>query len=439
MDILDIFQRLTVALAAGLLIGIERGWREREDPEGSRTAGIRTFTLSGFLGGLWGLLAKTTGENGIIAFAIAFASFGAIIFIFRFREALDDEDFGVTTVIAALITFALGAYAVIGEIAVAAAGSVVTAGLLAAKGALHQWIRKLTWEELRSGIVLLAMTVILIPILPNKTVGPYNLINPLELWLMTVLIAVVSFAGYVAIKLAGERAGIILSGIAGGMTSSTAVTVHMARLAKQHPDRQNLFISGAALAGGTMMLRVLTVAAVFNFELLRWLLPSLLPAGIAMAALGLILLSTQARQNSINHDITYKNPFDLTAVLQFGALLAIILIVSKLLSTLVGPNALYLFSAVSGIGDVDAITLSMTRLGKGALSNETAAFAILIAVAANTFSKVGIAGFAGGNSTGFKLFVVSAIALLIGYAGLLYGQSVEFGEFFKTLTEQKAG
>jgi len=259
VDTFELVGRLAVALAIGLVIGIERGWKQRGEAEGERAAGLRTHALSGLLGGIWGALALNTGQAGVIAVALAFAAFTAAIAVFRYREMVHDKTFGATTVVAAMLAFALGALAVTGDRTAAAAAGVATAMLLALKAALHEWVKRLTWEELRAGLILLAMSVILLPLLPDRELSPSFPVNPHEIWLLTILIAALSFAGYVAIRLAGPSIGVLLSGLAGGLVSSTAVTLNMARLARADGERCNIFAAGVLVASAVMMLRVLII------------------------------------------------------------------------------------------------------------------------------------------------------------------------------------
>jgi len=214
LDTFEFIKHLAVALAIGLIIGIERGWKQREEQEGERAAGLRTHALAGLLGGVWGAIARTFGDWGVVALGLAFAVFTASIVLFRLREMQHAKSFGATTVVAAMLAFSLGAFAMVNIVAAAAAG-VATAMLLALKAGLHAWLKRLTWEELRAGLVLLAMTVILLPILPDREMGPLRALNPHEIWLMTVTIAAMSFAGYVAIREAGAEHGVVLSGLAG--------------------------------------------------------------------------------------------------------------------------------------------------------------------------------------------------------------------------------
>lgn len=417
MDLFELFQRLSVALAIGLLIGLERGWQMRGDAEGERAAGFRTHALGGLLGGVWGAIATRTDSAGIIALAVAFATYSAAVTVFRYRETGHDGTFGVTTVIAGMLAFALGAFAVLGDMRAAAACGVAAAGLLALKNVLHGWLKKLSWIELQSALVLLAMSFILLPLLPNRTVDPWGALNPFELWLMTILIAAISFAGYAAIKALGTGRGVLFSGIAGGLASSTAVTLTMTRLAKQHPEQRDTLLGGVVIAGATMIARVLVLTGVINSAVLERLLLPLGFAGVALAGAAAFLMSRDDKDGGDHRAIALSNPFELTTVLKFGALLTVVALVAKLATRVAGDFGAYAVAALSGIADVDAITLSMARLGDGAITPDVAAIAIALAVAVNTCAKAALGWLAGGYQCGWRLAAASAIAAAAGLLG----------------------
>lgn len=426
MDTLELFQRLSVALAIGLLIGLERGWHMRTEADGARAAGFRTHALGGLLGGIWGALAQRSAiggasGDGLIALAIAFAVYSAAVILFRYRETGHDGTFGMTTVVAAMLAFALGAFAVAGDTRVAAASGVAVAGLLALKSTLHASIRQLSWLELRSVLVLAAMTFIALPLLPNRTIDPWGAINPFELWLMTIFIAAISFTGYAAIKMLGAQRGILLGAISGGLASSTALTLTNARLARQHPQQRDPLIGGALIAGATMVARVLIVAGILNQGLLGKLVAPLGAACLVFAAAGMWMLRSGTTAESNSAQIQVKNPFELDTVLKFGALLMLISLLAKAATTYAGSGGVYALAAVSGIADVDAITLSMARLGGSATTLDVAALAIALAVAVNTISKAILGAVAGGADVGMRLLAASAAALLAGIAGFLAG------------------
>ncbi|MFA5900380.1 MAG: MgtC/SapB family protein [Hyphomicrobium sp.] len=420
MDTYQLIQRLAVALAIGLIIGIERGWKQRAEPEGERAAGLRTLTLSGLLGGVWGALALGAGPWGVAGLGLAFAAFTGVIVLFRYREMRHEGSFGATTVVAAMLAFALGALAVLGDPRAAAAAGVATALLLALKSWMHAWLARLTWEELRSGLILLAMTVIMLPLLPDREVSGWLPVNPREVWLMTIFIAALSFAGYVAIRVAGSELGILLSGLAGGLVSSTAVTLNMAHLAREHPSHRETFAAATMLAGGMMMLRVLVVVGVVNAALLVKLVPGLMLAAAAQAGFGALLAWRAGTDAEEQEPLALRNPFDFLAVLQFGALLAVIMALANGVAAWAGSAGAYALAAVSGIVDVDAISLSMARLAPDRLSADSAVIAILIAVGVNTISKVALASSAGGWSYARLLAPVLGATLIAGGLGMWF-------------------
>ena len=306
METLALFQRLAVALAIGLLVGLERGWKYRDEAEGERTAGLRTFALSGLLGGIAAALTLVTAPVTLGLIALAYtAAFTA----FHLLEAARDNNFSVTGVVAGLLTFALGAYAVLGDLTVAVAGAVATTALLAAKQPLHRWVGALSWVEIRAGLILLAMTFLLLPILPDRPVDPWGTINPREIWLFAILMAAVSFAGYWAVKLVGDRAGIAVAGLAGGLASSTATTLTLARMSKAAGGGETLLAGGILLAGAVMLVRVAAIAGAVQPALLPSLAPPVIGAAVAFLVIGFALVrrgGDAARQAGLK----LENPFE---------------------------------------------------------------------------------------------------------------------------------
>lgn len=418
MDTFQLVQRLAVALAIGLIIGIERGWKQREEAEGDRAAGLRTHALTGLLGGVWGALALAAGDNGAIALGLAFVAFAAAIAVFRYREMLHDGTYGATTVVAAMAAFSLGALAVMGDMTAAAAAGVAVALLLALKAALHHWVERLTWAELRAGLTLLAMTVILLPLLPDREIAAWLPVNPREVWLLTILIAALSFAGYVAIRFAGPGIGVLLSGIAGGLVSSTAMTLNLARLAHDHPERVKLFAAGIMLSNGMMMLRVIVLVGIINAELMRYLLLPLILAVAAQAAVAGLLGNWARGDSEVGGSLALQNPFDLKVVLEFGALLALIMALANWISAWAGSQGAMVLAAASGIVDVDAISISLARLAPASLSSTSAAYAILIAVVVNSVTKAALGWTADGVKLVKLLAAGLAVAIVAGGIGL---------------------
>jgi uncharacterized membrane protein (DUF4010 family) len=411
LDETETLSRLGLALAIGFLIGVERGWREREEGEGERAAGLRTFALIGLLGGVWGFLSM---ELGPAPMGLGFLAFAAAFVLFRWRETEHEKSFGMTTVVAGFLTFSLGTLAVLGDMVAAAAAGVATAALLAAKEWLHGWLRILTWPEIRATLILLAMSFVALPVLPDEGYGPYEAINPRTIWLMTIVIAGVSFAGYVAVKIAGEKYGTLIAGIAGGVVSSTATTLAMARRAKLSPPAWRSPLGGALAASATMFVRVAIIVAIFGANLLPLVLGPLGAAFVVTIVAALFLNPPWARSTLREKvdEAAYTNPFELRAVLAFAALLVVVIIATRALTDALGDRGLIVLAAIAGVPDVDAVTLSMTELS-GPADREIAA-AILVAVAANSLSKSAIALAVGGTRFGVAYLAASLSAIVVG-------------------------
>jgi len=405
---------LGIALAIGLLVGIERGWKERSAEEGSRIAGIRTFGLLGLLGGLWALLAEDMGN---MLLGISFLALTAILIAGYWRERQIDHDLGITTLIAALVTFALGALAIRGQIHIAITGAVITVTLLSLKPTLHSWLRHLAPEEFYAALKLLLISVVLLPVLPNQGYGPWEAINPYQVWWMVVLIAGLSFAGYLAMKLVGTKRGILLTGVFGGVVSSTATTLTFSRLAKQI-NMGRLLSLGVLVASTTMFPRVLIEVSIINPALLTHLLAPLSLITFVTAGYCAWLWHTIDNTHGAT-TLRLKNPLQLRSALQFGLLLAAIMLLAEAFRAWLGEAGIYLLAAVSGLADVDAITLSLANMAHADLAADVASRAILLATLVNTLVK-GILVFVIAGGSMAKHFAPGLILMLATGVGSLF-------------------
>jgi len=414
MDTAELFQRLGLSLAIGLLIGLERGWRERDERDGSRTAGIRTFTLIGALGGIWGAMTPLIGPIPLAAASLGFAASFAF---FEWREMKAKGEFSLTSTIAGYIAFALGVYAVLGDRIVAAALGVAVVALLAARTPLHRFLDTLTWPELRSAILLLGMTFVVLPFLPNRTLDPWDAFNPYELWLITVVLAAISFAGYVAVRVLGERWGLLVSSVAGSFVSSTTVTVTNARLAAQSPPDKFPFLAlTICIAWITSLFRMAALGIGINRVLLE---PLIVPVAMAGAVLGLAALYFYWR-SAPNHTSTeqaFRNPLDLEFVLSLGVLIAVIAVAAKAASESLGQAGLLAVAGLSGFADVDPVTVSSARLAGTSITSDQAAQAILLAAGANLVTKMS-AIWIGGWRFAAPVTAAGILAILAGAVGL---------------------
>ncbi len=420
MDLQDLISRLALALGIGLLIGLERGWRARGARPGSRAAGIRTFAISGLLGGVIAALAQAAGGAaslvGGLILGLAFATHGIIVALFSRDENLAAGIFSVTTAVAGMLTFALGAYAVLGDMRIAAGAAVAAAALLALREELHGWVQKITWPELRSGLVLLAMSFIGLPILPDEPIGPFGGVNLREVWIIAIVLAAVSFLGYAAVKYFGARRGMLLAAAAGGLASSTAVTIANARRAAAGEGAPRLLAAGVAVASGVMFLRVVAIVTALNPALLILVAPPLLAATLVALGFALALMFWHQPGRKDYRSADFRNPFDFLSVVGFALFLAAIIVLGRVVGQAFGVTGAVAGALVVGLVDVDSVTVSMLRLTPGTLTGEQAVFAILAAVASDTVSKVAIGAAIGRGWFAADLAAMAAACLGAGGA-----------------------
>lgn len=402
--------QLAVALAVGLLVGIERGWKRREAEEGQRTAGLRTFGLLGLLGGLAGLVSI---EGGLIPASLMFVGVAGFLAVMYALDSRASNDLGATTEIAALTTFVLGTMAGLGHLAIASAAAVVMVVLLGAKSLLHDWLEELRRPELVAAAKLLVISVVLLPLLPNEGYGPWQSLNPYVIWWMVVLVAGVSFVGYFAVRLAGARAGIAFTALFGGLASSTAVTLHLSRLAAGTRANHRLLAGGILLACGMMFPRLLLVAVVINPALWSSLAGPVSIMSILVLGPAIWLVGRPAREVTADN-VLPTNPLELTSALAFGALLAAIMLLGKALTEWFGDAGVYALAAASGVADVDAINLSLAGMSQDDLALAVAGLGILIAAGVNSLVKAGITAFSAQRATSVPVAVVLVLAVLAG-------------------------
>jgi uncharacterized membrane protein (DUF4010 family) len=394
-----LLSRVTLAFGIGLLIGLERGWSTREMRPGSRVAGIRTFGISGLLGGLVAALAAPQGlplqTGGALFAASSFATFAAVFVIFSRNASVADGNRSVTGAIVALLTFILGAYAVLGDRRIAAAAAVSATGVLAFREGIHRWIAHITRRELESGLALLAMSFIALPVIPDSAVGPWGGVNPREIWIIAIALAGVSFAGYVAVRYFGEGRGELISAAVGGIVSSTAVAIANARKASRGEVSAPLLAAATSLAMAVSFVRVTAIAGALSPSLLLPLGIPLIVASVVAVAFALLRARRHVSADSAAERPEFRNPFGFWSVLAMAALMGVLIVLGRLIRERFGDSGTIGGAAAMGLLDVDAMTVSMARLATGGLAPQFAAWAILAGVGSNTVLKVVIAGIAG--------------------------------------------
>ncbi|WP_395355776.1 MgtC/SapB family protein [Vibrio sp. D3] len=377
---------LLIALLLGAIVGTQRGWVMRNSVEGSRVAGIRTFSLVGLLGGLVGILANIYTPL-LIGFAlIALVILTCIAFVIQQKKS---GDVSITGVVSIMVVFVLGNLAVSGEAVLAAAAAVITAVVLDNKRELHQALQKLQEYELDAALRLLLISIVMLPLLPNQSYGPWNALNPYEIWWMVVLIASISFVGYFAIKIGGAKRGILFTSIFAGLSSSTALTLQFSHLSREQASISPLLASGILLSCGTMFPRLLIVLSVINPQLVKLLWPIVMAMMVALY-IPAWWIWRRSEVEQIEQSNKQTNPLALQSALFFGLVLALIMLLAHALSDWFGNAGVLILSALSGITDVDAISLTLGRQSTQTLSVTTAALGILIAASVNTIVKMGM-------------------------------------------------
>jgi uncharacterized membrane protein (DUF4010 family) len=276
-----------------------------------------------------------------------------------------------------VLTFALGAYGMMGDMRAAAGLAVAASLILALREPLHGWVEKLTWPELRSALVLLAMTFIALPIVPNASIGPFGGVNPREVWVIAIVLAGVSFVGYVAVKYFGASHGVLLAGAAGGLASSTAVTIANARRAASHEGSPRLLAAGVAMASAIMFLRVCAIVLAVNASLLVLVAPPLLAAAAAAVASAFIAAYWRRSDGPDAQAFKFRNPFAFWTVVGFALFLGAVIVVGRVVGEWLGGIGAIAGAAVVGLVDVDAITVSLARLTPQPLGIQNATIAIL--------------------------------------------------------------
>ncbi|EKO3987174.1 MgtC/SapB family protein [Vibrio fluvialis] len=412
----SVIWNLLVALLLGAIVGTQRGWVARNNVEGSRVAGIRTFSLVGLYGGLSAILAAHYSPL-LLGFALlALVVLASIAFVLKQRKS---QDISITGVVSLLVTFVLGSLAVSGEPVLAAAAAVITAVVLDNKKELHEALQKLQEYELDAALRLMLISIVMLPLLPNQSFGPWQALNPYEIWWMVVLIASISFLGYFAIKIGGAKRGVLFTSVFAGFSSSTALTLQFSNLSRDQPTISPLLASGILLCCGTMFPRLLIVASLINTELtpILWPVIVVMMIGLYIPA-WFIWRSTDVDFNE-DQSANHKNPLALQSALWFGVILAIIMLLAHALSDWFGQAGTLALSAVSGITDVDAITLALGRQSTHSLDAYTAAMGIIIAASVNTLVKMGMVISIGDRGLWVRVAPAMVLSVVAGAVTLL--------------------
>ncbi len=403
---LELIEAFLLSLGIGLLMGLER---ERNP---TSRAGLRTFGLATLLGTVCGLLATRTGSPWLLAGGLVVIG---MMMIAAYHRQPDANDPGTTSVVALLLAFCFGAMVWYGYRTSAVMLAILSTILLYFKAELQSISKALTRRDITSVLQFCVLSLVVLPILPNRNFGPYDTLNPYQVWWMVVLISGVSLAGYAALRIVGQRHGALLLGILGGLASSTATTLVYSRHASESEKLQPLSLVVILTANLVVLFRLAIVTAILQPAILQHLLPVLGSGALA----GLVFVAFAWQRMSDGRELPQlelRNPTELATALTFGAVYAGVLLLSAALSDKAGSLGLYAVALVSGLTDVDAITLSSLRLfGQEKLAATAATTAILLAVLANLSFKFGIVVSVAGRALamrvlgGFTVFAAGCI------------------------------
>lgn len=411
MDLASNFQQLGIALGLGLLVGLQR------ERAASRLAGMRTFPLVTLLGALCSMLAQVFGGWILAAGLLAFAAIIILGNLLEMREGVTDP--GLTTEVALLLMFGVGAYLMVGATEVAVAVSGGLAVLLQLKGPLHGIARKLGDDDLTAIMRFALISLVILPAVPNRAFGPYSVLNPREVWLMVVLIVGLSLAGYIVYRFLGERAGIVMGGILGGLISSTATTVSYAR--------RTVGVPSSSWASAIVIMVASTIAFARVLLEIGVVAPSFLPIAFRPIVLLMILQALLAggmwfwgRKLSTEMPVQ-GNPSELKSALTFAAAYAVVVFAVAAGKHHFGERGLYVVAALAGLTDMDAITLSTAQLVSAArLDADHGWRVILLASLANVAFKSLIVMVMGQRQLLARVVPLFGLVLLAGVAMLFF-------------------
>jgi len=410
----DLFLRFGAALLIGVLIGMQREYAYSNRSAGGLFAGARTFALMSLFGATAALLADLFHAPWVFIGLICLL--GIMVIVAYFVSATERDEIGLTSEVAALITILIGGICYLHSVEFAVALGVVTTVLLAVKWELRQFVKVITQDDVFATLQFAVITAIVLPILPDKAFGspPLDVLNPYQVWKMVVFISGINFLGYILVKVVGPKKGIGLSGLLGGLASSTATTLSFSQRSQTQEGLDKPF-AVAIIAGWVLMFfRVIVEVAVVNNRLL----PEIWPVMTAMGFSGLLYaLYLYFSQTAVDEEeLNLSNPFELGPAIKFGLIFALVLFVTKAAEVYIGEKGLYFTSFLAGLADVDAITLSiagLTKSGQG-IALSTGRTAIILAAIANTAAKGVLVFSLGSRSLRKYIWPVMAIMLVIG-------------------------
>jgi len=414
-EALDLARDFGTALLLGALLGIER--EKRNAREGFGIAGLRTFIMVSQVGAIAGYLGQKLAMPWMLPVAVL-AVTATVIAGYAATVRERPQSLGLTTELAAVVTCLLGALATTGERGLAAGLGIATAVLLAYKKPLHDLVGRLLWDDVLVGLRFLLATFIVLPLLPNEAIDPWGAINPYKLWLLVLLISGLSLVGYAATRWLGEGRGVAVTAAAGGLVSSTAVTLAFVKQSREEGAPANRLAGGILLAWCIMFVRVVAVATVVFPPIFFDLCIPFAAMGAASGGAAAVCLRTPSQgPKTVANSVPLKNPFSLLAAGKFVALFAFVMLMLKLAQEHLPGTGVYAIAALAGLTDVDAVTLSMAERARTVDGEmHVAVTAIAIASVSNTLVKAGVGAFLGRGLMQPVLLGTAAILVAGGFA-----------------------
>jgi uncharacterized membrane protein (DUF4010 family) len=429
-----------IALFIGALLGLERE-HHQQSTKVIRFAGIRTFTLISLFGAILGYLSKEVLQSYAFA-VVGFVIIGVLSLVSYIVGYLKYSDTTATTEVAAIFCYILGMLTMVGYVNVAIMLGIVVAALLTFKAKIHGTVSNIKTNELFAIVEFAILALVILPLLPDKNYSPLDVpvlrdvlsffisenilaqldvFNLYNMWLMVILVAGISLLGYILVKYLGTNKGYGITGLVGGLVSSTAVTLSMSHESKIHKNVVSPFVVAVVLASATAFIRVMAEVAVVNNNLLRMVIIPLGIMGILGYLTAFIIYLRRDRHEAKPKEIKFKQPFSTSSAFKFGLFFVLIVFVAKVAQIIAGSTGIYFAALLSGLADVDAITLTMSSLSAaGQVAEKVAVTAIILAVSMNTLVKSGIAWTLGERKFARNIFFVFIFLLLIGLGSLFF-------------------
>lgn len=412
----EIIYRFMISIALGVLIGIERE-KTQQSMKVTGIGGIRTFMIITLMGAISAYFAELFSFWVLVVVIFCFSLF---ILVGYYLTSIKTKEIGLTTELSAITAFLIGVMVYVAPLELPILVTIAVTLILSFRLYLHKFVMNLKQNEFYDTIKFIIVAFIVLPLLPNKYFGPFETFNPYQIWLMVVFVSWISFVGYVLLKIFGTKKGIELTGFLGGLVSSTPVVTSMASKSKDKASNSpGPFVIAAVLASSIMFLRMLFEVYVLNPEILPVLIiPILSMAGVGFLWAGLLWRGSK----DSDEEIEVRSPFMLAPAITFGLIFGVIIFLTKYAQHTFGDTGVYITSFISGLADVDAVTISMASFAKEGLSNTVAATSITLAAIANTITKLFISYFFGSKRFFKAISIVLGAMVLVGVVIVLFLQ-----------------